>query len=220
MPRVSIDERRAQLIEATATVLAERGISAVSTRSITAQAGAPLAILHYAFGSLEALLEATMLAQVDAELEVGLTAVAGAGSPVEAIARVLTAYLDLVRSEEGRERGLIELMLHAGRQPGLRELAPQLYRRYHAAMAEIAETIARHGGWEWRVPVAQVARFSTVQTDGLVLAWFATQDEELLAELIAAAAQALAGLVAEPGGSGTVVSRGVTAHQPAVPATA
>ena len=208
MARIPVEQRREQLIEATATVLAEGGITALSTRSITAEADAPLAILHYAFGSLEELLEATMRAQVEVELQAGLAAVSGDGEPVDVIESALRAFLDFVRDNEGRERGLLELMLHAGRQPGLRKLAPQMYARYHSAMAEAAVSVAQHGGWQWRVPVEQVARFGTVQADGLVLAWLATHDEDLLSELIRASAQALAGLAGEAPDRTTVESSG------------
>ena len=51
MSYVSQDDRRRQLIEAAVRVLQRDGVDHVTTRAIAAEADAPLASIHYTFGS-------------------------------------------------------------------------------------------------------------------------------------------------------------------------
>ena len=56
---VSAVDRKEQLINATIAVLQKSGIKGVTTRSVAAEANAPLASIHYTFGSLDDLVLAT-----------------------------------------------------------------------------------------------------------------------------------------------------------------
>lgn len=56
MPRVPVEERRLQFVQATARVIAHDGIAAATTRRIAAEAQAPLASLHYCFRDKDELL--------------------------------------------------------------------------------------------------------------------------------------------------------------------
>jgi AcrR family transcriptional regulator len=49
-------ERRKQFIEAASRVISEKGVSGATTRAVAAEAGAPLATLHYVFENKENLL--------------------------------------------------------------------------------------------------------------------------------------------------------------------
>ncbi|MEU6192289.1 TetR/AcrR family transcriptional regulator [Streptomyces sp. NPDC047061] len=55
MAHVPADERRIQLIQAASRVISRQGVNGATTRAITTEAGAPQAILHYAFGTKDAL---------------------------------------------------------------------------------------------------------------------------------------------------------------------
>ena len=58
MGNVSAENRRAQLIEAAIRVIQRDGIPAATTRAIAAEADAPLASIHYTFGSKEEVVRA------------------------------------------------------------------------------------------------------------------------------------------------------------------
>lgn len=58
MPYVSQEERRRQLIKATVRVLQRDGADRVTTRAIAAEADAPLASIHYTFGSKDDVVRA------------------------------------------------------------------------------------------------------------------------------------------------------------------
>ena len=58
------DETRTRILDAAERLFAERGIEAVSVRSILAAAGVNVALAHYHFGSREGLITALLEARV------------------------------------------------------------------------------------------------------------------------------------------------------------
>src|SRR5690349_13707187 len=58
--RVSLADRREQLIDATILVMRRDGVRSVTMRAVAAEAKAPLAAVHYCFDAKEALLEAAI----------------------------------------------------------------------------------------------------------------------------------------------------------------
>jgi AcrR family transcriptional regulator len=57
MARVPTAERRLQFVRSAARIIAHDGLTAATTRRIAAEAGAPLASLHYCFRSKDELLD-------------------------------------------------------------------------------------------------------------------------------------------------------------------
>ena len=88
--RESADARRADLIDATAAVLAEHGLAGTNVRAICAKAGVSPGLLRHYFGGIDDLVAATYAATSDRMDAIFAGAVEGAGS--EPRAR-LTAYL-------------------------------------------------------------------------------------------------------------------------------
>ncbi len=60
VPRVSLADRREQLIDATIQVMRRDGVRSVTMRAVAAEAKASLAAVHYCFDAKEALLEAAI----------------------------------------------------------------------------------------------------------------------------------------------------------------
>jgi AcrR family transcriptional regulator len=58
--RRTVDERRAELVDATLGILASEGLGAATTRRITEEAGLALGAFHYAFRSKDELLRAVI----------------------------------------------------------------------------------------------------------------------------------------------------------------
>jgi AcrR family transcriptional regulator len=88
--RESADARRADLIEATAAVLAEQGLAGTNVRAICAKAGVSPGLLRHYFGGIDDLVAATYQASSDRMDAIFAGAVEGAGP--EPRPR-LTAYL-------------------------------------------------------------------------------------------------------------------------------
>jgi AcrR family transcriptional regulator len=88
MSYVAQDDRRRQLIEATIRVLQRDGVGQVTTRAITLEAGAPLASIHYTFGSKDDLVRAAfehVIAELVAELNATITPGRGMAAAVGAM---------------------------------------------------------------------------------------------------------------------------------------
>ncbi|HEV2597664.1 TetR family transcriptional regulator C-terminal domain-containing protein [Sphingopyxis sp.] len=88
--RESADARRADLIEATAAVLAEQGLAGTNVRAICAKAGVSPGLLRHYFGGIDDLVAATYEATSDRMDATFASSVAGAGPDPRAR---LTAYL-------------------------------------------------------------------------------------------------------------------------------
>jgi len=88
--RESADARRADLIEATAAVLAEQGLAGTNVRAICAKAGVSPGLLRHYFAGIDDLIAATYQATSDRMDAIFAGAVADAGRDPRAR---LTAYL-------------------------------------------------------------------------------------------------------------------------------
>ena len=88
--RESADARRADLIEATAAVLAEHGLAGTNVRAICAKAGVSPGLLRHYFGGIDDLVAATYAATSDRMDAIFVDAVDGAGTDPRAR---LLAYL-------------------------------------------------------------------------------------------------------------------------------
>ncbi len=90
--RESADARRADLIEATAAVLAEHGLAGTNVRAICAKAGVSPGLLRHYFGGIDDLVAATYEATSDRMDAIFAGAVERAGSdPRARLAAYLTA---------------------------------------------------------------------------------------------------------------------------------
>jgi TetR/AcrR family transcriptional regulator, regulator of biofilm formation and stress response len=72
---VSHDKRAEQLIDATLRVIHRNGLAGATTRAIAAEANAPLASIHYTFGTIDELVVAAfsrLIDDVEARLRSGL----------------------------------------------------------------------------------------------------------------------------------------------------
>jgi len=211
---MAVEQRRRELVDAAARVIARDGVAAATTRAIVAEAGMSLASLHYAFPSREHLLEAVIADVIEQErrtAEAGLLPVAtaadpGSGEPPrleDVIVAGLDRYLDLLVARPEREQALFELALHAMRTPGQRAALVAQYDVYHESARATLATAALAARSRWTVPLDRVARALVMSTEGLTSVWLADRDTEAARQTARFAARALAAL-AEPVPAGTV----------------
>ena len=207
MPRISVVDRRAELIRAALRVVAAEGVAAATTRAIVAEARMSLASFHYAFTSRDELLAELVAHVVEHErvvLDVGelLTDTeAGQKHPptLEAVVRAgLERYVDLLRADPAREAAMQELSAYAMRTPGLEHLALEQYRRYEELACEALALAATVSGSTWTQPVDEIARTVIAFTDGLTLGWLVRRDDAEARRLVGTVAHLVATL-AEPG---------------------
>ncbi|MFE9392351.1 TetR/AcrR family transcriptional regulator [Streptomyces sp. NPDC006784] len=130
-------ERRQRIIDAAIRLVELKGISALSHRSVAAEADVPLGSTTYHFGSLDDLLVAA-LQQVtcgpQSEIETWDRELSGQESLLDAMVRILEEYAS---GAHGRIRLEYELYLAALRRPPLQPVAA-------AWIDDWVEVVGRH----------------------------------------------------------------------------
>jgi DNA-binding transcriptional regulator YbjK len=125
------ERRRRAILEAALRVIGERGVDAVSHRTVADEAGVPLASTTYYFESLDDVLEGALELFVDEEAA-RLTALVerldGQDLPPLEIAR-------LFRSELEPDVAQFELYVEAARRPRLQEVARRSIEMYGTVAA-------------------------------------------------------------------------------------
>ena len=91
--RLTQPTRENEIIDAAARVFAERGYHGTSTQAIADVLGMRQASLYYYFPSKEAALELVCLRGTDGFVEAAEAVVAGEGTPLEKLARLIAAHL-------------------------------------------------------------------------------------------------------------------------------
>lgn len=174
-----VAERRRALVEATLALVESEGVGGASARAIVTAAGMPLGALHYAFDSVEALLDAAADAVTDQERLVVEAVVARApDAPLEGmLADGLAGYVDLMCERPGRELAFLELTLHGARRRLDQPPAPGAYVRSYGLVEQLLEEAAAVTGHRWTVPAAFLARQTVVVLDGITTTWLADHDD-------------------------------------------
>lgn len=194
MPRLSSDERRAQLVQAALRVVAAHGLNAATTRAIVAEAGMSLASFHYAFRSHAEMMRELTAFVLDAE-SAAVAEVLRPGNDIRTSVRAgLQAFLDYVVADPGHEQVMFELLHYALRTPGLEPLAREQYESYHRTVTALLVEGAAAAGVTWSLPVGDVARLVVTTTDGVTLAWLADRDLEAAHRVLDFAADTIAAL--------------------------
>lgn len=95
MSHIPAGERRRQIIEVAARVIAREGVAKATTRRIGAASKANIGTLHYTFGSKSELLDATFEYCWDLAAEIIDTAFDVGGGPSATVRGLLTGYAEL-----------------------------------------------------------------------------------------------------------------------------
>jgi DNA-binding transcriptional regulator YbjK len=168
---VSAADRREQLIEATIAVLRRSGADGVTSRAIAAEAEAPLASIHYTFGSLDDLVVASferLIDEVAERIAGGLDVSAGYGACIVAVMERVAGLLDDER---------YGVLLRDLNPTGDRRVQA-LEERYCRLAHDLVDAVATARRREPAVPRAQLARLIMAAIDGVVLQFAAGGDVE------------------------------------------
>lgn len=194
MRRLSVEQRRSELLAAATRVIARDGLAAASVRAIVAEADMPLGAFHYAFESRDELLG--LLADEVTKDEVGAVVAAlesADGRTLEEIISTgLESYLETTESHPERELAVVELVLHRARHDPA--LAQRQWSSYFDVAAQSLERAAAMCDIEWTQPVTAVARSLISVLDGLTVTWLATRDGAFARAQIAFLARSFAAL--------------------------
>ncbi len=176
MNRLSIEERRRQLIDAAMTIAARDGVESVTIRGVAAEAGVSLGVVHYCFEDKEALL-----------LAVGHSVAMVASEPVRAAVRPGSLPEIAHAAAEGLFQGLIprrhmrllafEFATVGARNRALRPVAHAHYQQTLVMTRGILEQLAACGGASFAVDLDFLTRLVAGYIDGIELAWLVEQDD-------------------------------------------
>lgn len=176
MARLPVEERRAALVEAALRVMGRDGLAAGTTRAIVAEAGMSLASFHYAFATRDDLLRELVRRVVGREFAAATEHLDPAGGLAGCLRQAAAGYLAHLEREPGHEQLMLELTLHAVRDPELRPLAREQYRAYTEAASRLLEHAAELTGRRWDRPVSELARLLITLVDGATTTWLVDRD--------------------------------------------
>jgi AcrR family transcriptional regulator len=158
---------RERLLVAAAELIAQLGWGRVTTRAVAARAGLPHGAVSYHFsGKQELLGEAAMHAFERAVPIEEFTAPRDADSLIDTIAAELGGA---VATDSTLSRLMLEAMLEAERDQGLRERMGALLATYRTAMVEVVRDGQERGAVSSDAPAAAIATLLGAVGDGLML---------------------------------------------------
>lgn len=197
MPRIAMEDRRVQLVDATIRVMSEHGVAAATTRRIAAEANTTLATVHYCFESKQTLLReviTTIVGQLAASSDMELPTDRDLPTLIQELLGMLWAVIE---SEPKRQQLTYELTQFALREPDLADLARWQYELYYAECGRILAGVAEATGWTWKLPIDVLARMLLTVIDGTVLGWLVDGDGVRARTVLLTYGEALAALARE-----------------------
>lgn len=201
--RLSVEERRAHLIEAAIGLAEKKGVAGVTTRDVAQAAGVSLGVVHYCFENKDALMTELVKAlsmELRDSVDADETVWQDVGSGKDALQKLVRAGLELMwlNIEATPERQLLTYetttyALREGEQTTAKlAIAREQYTFNDSTVADILDHARDATGTQWSVPVQTLSRFTLNVIDGLVLRWLVDNDSaavrdqlDLLAEMVA-----------------------------------
>ncbi len=170
MPK-AVDQRptatRARILGATVELIAEIGWQQLTTRRIAARAGVNQALVHYHFGSMDALLRQAMIAALEREMAEPTAGLLQSESPGEGI-RQLSDWLRAF--DPGSPTAVLsaEALAYATRDPQVRRWTADLLGNVHRSLEDSVTLAQKEGRLRSDVPAAGVALLTAALVDGLI----------------------------------------------------
>jgi AcrR family transcriptional regulator len=214
MARMSPDERRAAIVDATLEVMIRKGIGATTVRDVAMRMGTSSGLVHHYFASMDDLLAAAFEQAAAGDLTLIATAMAHPGLAGDAVGRLRVFFATYTRAEQD---WAFQLWLDAWAEATRRPAIGAASQRLNIAWQQLLATAIRAGVQQrtLRCPDPDAAAWRILSLlDGLVLqavAHRATIAPEQVISWSAGFAEAELGLpagtlLADPGGAVPVVS--------------
>ena len=193
-PKELSGEKAGRIVEAMRSSVARRGISGSTFEHVAREAGVSRGLLHYYFGTKEALL--VEVVRRDAEHRVAvLDEPLAKAATVDDVLQVLVANLeDSVRNEPAFWLLLFELFTAGRRNPEIEREVAGLFNRTRGHVAEIFRSKEREGVLKLGDDADAVVAFLFAVADGLALQMLSDPERDH-ADVIAAGTRAARSLL-------------------------
>jgi len=193
-PKELSGEKAGRIVEAMRSSVARRGISGSTFEHVAREAGVSRGLLHYYFGTKEALL--VEVVRRDAEHRVAvLDEPLAKAATVDDVLQVLVANLeDSVRNEPAFWLLLFELFTAGRRNPEIEREVAGLFNRTRGHVAEIFRAKEREGVLKLGDDADAVVAFLFAVADGLALQMLSDPERDH-ADVIAAGTRAARSLL-------------------------
>lgn len=190
---MSVEERRAHLIEAAIGLAEKKGVAGVTTRDVAQAAGVSLGVVHYCFENKDALMTELVKAlsmELRDSVDANETVWQDVGSGKEALQQLVRAGLELMWQgvEATPERQLLtyETTTYALREseqtPAKLAIAREQYAFNDTTVGDIIEHAREATDTQWTAPVGVISRFMLAAIDGIVLRWLVDNDSAAVRE--------------------------------------
>jgi AcrR family transcriptional regulator len=196
MPRLPIEERRQQLVDAAIRVMTRDGVNKATTRSISSEAEVSLSVFHYCFESKQELFEAVIQTIVRHTVTPAKASIEPGADLPTTIRGALGAYWTHVQANPEEHLLTYEVTQYCLRHPDFVEVARAQYEQYTRAYVEVFEQMHELLGVDSAWPLPVLANYLASVIDGLTLNWLAQRDGAHADEVLDAIADQVAALLA------------------------
>lgn len=201
MNRMSIEERRAQIVDAAMSIAVRDGVEAVTVRGVAAEAGISLGTVHYCFEDKDAMLRAMghSLAVVASE------PVRMAMDPTKDLYEIAHAAADGLWEGLTPRRHMrlltFEFATAGSRNRALRPVAKAHLEQTWAMTQGILDQLSRIAGITYSIDTPFLSRIVAGYIDGIEIAWLVQQDDDAAIRSFHALADYVLSLVVHPDGA-------------------
>ncbi len=166
MARMTPDERREAIVDATLRVMIKQGIAATTVRDVASEMGTSSGLIHHYFDSMDGLLAEAFDHVASDDLARTASAVASSDDPVERLATFFDVY-----NRSGDEWGMqlwLDAWAEASRRPALQQTSRRLNEAWQALVAALIDDGVAAGVMNCDDPDASAWRIISL-LDGLAL---------------------------------------------------
>ncbi|MEH3155790.1 MAG: TetR family transcriptional regulator [Gordonia paraffinivorans] len=197
LSRLTIDQRREQLVDRALEIAERAGIGAVTVRAVADAAGVSLGIVHYCFAGKEELMDAVVGTAMARHLDAFLTDNPDLGGGVDgtmsttgrealhaSVSATVASVLALTRESPGRWMVLVESIVDSLRAPA--DSPARAATRSHHDLAEqygvrYLETVGARTGMHWDGREREVVRYAVQTIHGMFQWWLVDRDDDAAA---------------------------------------
>ena len=171
-------EKATRIVEAMRSSVARRGISGSTFEHVAREAGVSRGLLHYYFGTKEALLVEVVRRDTEHRIARLDEPVGKAGSADEVLELLVADLQDSIQNDPGFWVLLFELFTAGRRNPEIRKEVGELFKRTRDHIADILRAKESEGVIELRYDADAVVGFLFALADGIALQMLSDPDRD------------------------------------------